>query len=262
MDLGIRGRTAVVAASSKGMGRAIAHALAAEGAKVAMCSRDGDAIDAAAAEIAEATRADVYAAAVDVTDPAAVAKFVGLARENLGPITICVANCGGPPPGKFEDFDLDDWKRAFDTSFMSTLCLIRETLPDMKAASWGRVVTVTSTSVRQPVDGLLLSNAIRASVIGLIKSLSNEYGRDNILFNNVGPGLIATDRLMSIAGKRASAAGVSVDEMIETLSANASLKRVGQPDEFAAVATFLCSEKASYVTGTSLMVDGGLTKGI
>ena len=262
MDLGIRARTAVVAASSKGMGRAIAQALAAEGAKVAMCSRNSASIGVAAKEIRTATGAEVYSQGVDVTDPAAVGDFVTNAREKLGPISICVANCGGPPPGQFEDFDIDDWKRAFDTSFLSTLCLIRETLPDMKAGKWGRVVTVTSTSVRQPVDGLLLSNAIRASVIGLIKSLSNEYDSDNILFNNVGPGLIATDRLLSIGAKRAEAAGVSLDEMVDKLASASSLKRVGQPDEFAAVATFLCSDKASYVTGTSLMVDGGLTKGI
>ncbi|MEZ5363738.1 MAG: SDR family oxidoreductase [Bryobacterales bacterium] len=262
MDLGIRNRAAIVAASSRGMGRAVAEALAAEGVHVAMCSRDADAIAQAAQEIRERHGVETFAKAVDLTDPAQVQAFSEEAREALGPLTICVANCGGPPMGKFEDFSLDDWRSAFELSFVSTLSLIRATLPDMKAAKWGRVVSITSVSVKQPIDGLILSNAIRGSVVGLMKSLANEYGKHNILFNNVGPGLTATERLLSNADKRAAAEGRSREEVLTAMTAAAPLGRVAQPEEFASVVAFLCSEGASYVTGSSLMVDGGLVKSI
>lgn len=262
MDLGIRNRVAVVAASSRGMGRAVAEALAAEGAKVAICSRDAGAIARTGAEIRERHGVDVFDQAVDMTDPAQVSAFVAGARESLGPITICVANCGGPPMGKFEDFSLDDWRKAFELSFLSTLSLIRETLPDMKAGGWGRVVSITSMSVKQPIDGLILSNSIRGSVVGLMKSLANEYGKHNILFNNVGPGLTATERLLSNAGKRAAAEGRTREEILAAMTAEAPLRRVAQPEEFASVVAFLCSEGASYVTGSSLMIDGGLVKSV
>ncbi len=262
MDLGIRDRTAVVAASSGGMGRAIAGALAAEGCKVAVCSRSADRIAAAARDIRKAHGVEVYHAAVDVSDIGAVEAFVADAREALGPIGILVTNAGGPPAGKFDDFKAEDWRSAFELNFMSAWALIRAVLPDMRKQRWGRVVTLTSTSVRQPIDGLILSNGVRAAVIGMLKTLSQEFGPENILFNNVGPGLIATDRLLDIARKRAAAAGVTRDEMIRKLAQGPALKRVGQPEEFAAVVAFLCSEKASYVTGSSLMIDGGLVRAV
>lgn len=262
MDLGIRNRAAVVAASSRGMGRAVAEALAAEGCKVAICSRDAEAIAKTAAEIREEHGVEVFEKAMDVTVPEQVASFVAAAREQLGPLTICVANCGGPPMGTFEDFSVEDWRKAFELSFVSTLSLIRETLPDMKAANWGRVVSITSMSVKQPIDGLILSNSIRGSVVGLMKSLANEYGKHNILFNNVGPGLTATERLLSNAGKRAAAEGRSREEVLADMTAEAPLRRVAQPEEFASVVAFLCSQGASYVTGSSLMVDGGLVKSV
>ena len=262
MDLGIRDRTALVAASSGGMGRAIANALAGEGCKVAVSSRDAGRIAETARAIGEAHGVEVYHAAADVSDLGAVESFVAGARGSLGPIYILVTNAGGPPAGNFDDFDADDWRKAFELNFMSAWAMIRAVLPDMRKRRWGRVVTLTSTSVRQPIDGLILSNGVRAAVAGMLKTLSAEFGAENILFNNVGPGLIATDRLLSIARKRAAAAGVSEDEMLEKLSQGPALKRVGRPEEFAAVAAFLCSEKASYVTGASLMIDGGLVKAV
>ena len=262
MDLGIRDRTALVAAASGGMGRAIADALAAEGCKVAICSRDAGRISATGRDIRDAHGVDVYAAAADVSDTAAVETFVSDARAALGPISIIVTNAGGPPAGKFADFEAADWRKAFDLNFMSTWAMIRAALPDMREQRWGRVVTLTSTSVRQPIDGLILSNGIRSAVVGMLKTLASEFGPENILFNNVGPGLIATDRLINIAQKRADTAGVTRDEMIAKLSEGPALKRVGQPEEFASVVAFLCSEKASYVTGTSLMIDGGLVKAV
>ncbi len=244
------------------MGRAVAEKLAAEGAKVAICSRDAAAIAKTAEEIRAAHGVEVFEQAVDMTDPAQVSAFVAGARERLGALTICVANCGGPPMGTFEDFELEDWRKAFELSFVSTLSLIRETLPDMKAAKWGRVVSITSMSVKQPIDNLILSNAIRGSVVGLMKSLANEYGPHNILFNNVGPGLTATERLLSNAGKRAAAEGRGRDEVLAAMTAETPLRRVAQPEEFASVVAFLCSEGASYLTGASLMVDGGLVKSV
>ena len=262
MDLGIRNRAAVVAASSRGMGRAIAEALAAEGCRLAICSRGADAIELAAREIRAAHGVEVFSRSVDVSDAASVQSFVGEARAELGPFSIAVANAGGPPGGKFEDFEAEDWTAAFRLNFLSSWALIRAVLPDMRAQRWGRVVSLTSTSVRQPIDGLILSNGIRAAVVGMLKTLAAEYGPDNILFNNVGPGLIATDRLLSIAQRRADLAGISRDAMIGQLASQVPLRRVGQPKEFAAVVAFLCSERASYVTGTSTMIDGGLVKGV
>ena len=262
MDLGIQGRAAVVAASSRGMGRAIAEALAEEGCRLAICSRSEEAIAEAAAAIRDAHGTEVFHRSVDVSDPVALQAFVAAARDALGPFSIAVANAGGPPAGRFEDFGADDWSAAFRLNFLSSWALIRSVLPDMRAQRWGRVVTLTSTSVRQPIDGLILSNGVRAAVVGMLKTLASEYGPDNILFNNVGPGLIATDRLLSIARRRADLAGISRDEMIERLAGQTALDRVGKPEEFAAVVAFLCSERASYVTGTSTMIDGGLVKSV
>ena len=262
MDLGIRDRAAIVAASSRGMGRAIAEALAAEGCSLAICSRGDAAIERAAREIREGHGVKVCSASVDVSNTAALESFVSEAREELGPFSIAVANAGGPPGGRFEDFGEEDWTAAFRLNFLSSWALIRAVLPDMVAQRWGRVVTLSSTSVRQPIDGLILSNGIRAAVVGMLKTLAAEYGPDNVLFNNVGPGLIATDRLLGMAQLRADSAGVGRDEMIERLASQVPLRRVGQPREFAAVVAFLCSEQASYVTGTSTMIDGGLVKGV
>ena len=245
MDLGIRDRAAVVTAASRGMGRAIAEAIA-----------------ATAQAIRETHSATVVHAAVDVSAEGAVQDFVAEARRSLGPFSIAVANAGGPPGGRFADFGADDWTAAFRLNFLSTWALIQAVLPDMRAQKWGRVVTLTSTSVRQPIEGLILSNGVRAAVVGMLKTLAAEYGPDNILFNNAGPGLVATDRLLGIAGRRAEQAGVGRDEMIERLASQTALRRVGQPEEFAAVVAFLCSERASYVTGTSTMVDGGLVKAV
>ena len=262
MDLGIRDRAAVVAASSRGMGRAIAQALAAEGCRLAICSRSEEAIAATAADIRGEHGVEVFHASVDVSDAAAVQAFVDEARGALGPLSIAVANAGGPPGGRFEDFGADDWLAAFRLNFLSSWALIRAVLPDMRAQRWGRVVTLTSTSVRQPIEGLILSNGIRAAVVGMLKTLAAEYGPDNILFNNAGPGLIATDRLLSLAGQRADAAGIDRKQMIDQMAAQTALRRVGDPKEFAAVVAFLCSERASYVTGTSTMIDGGLVKAV
>ena len=251
-----------MAAASRGMGRAIAEALAAEGCKLAICSRNEQAIAAAAGAIRNKYGVEVFHGSVDVSDTEALQAFVADARAAVGPFSIAVANAGGPPGGRFEDFGADDWIAAFRLNFLSSWALIRSVLPDMRAQRWGRIVTLTSTSVRQPIEGLILSNGIRAAVVGMLKTLAAEYGPENILFNNAGPGLIATDRLLSIAQRRADLAGISREEMIQRLASQTALRRVGKPEEFAAVVAFLCSEQASYVTGTSTMIDGGLVKAV
>ena len=262
MDLGIKGRVAFVAASSKGLGLSVAESLATEGVNLAVCARGEEALTASAQRIRDNFGVEVLDRALDVTDFEAVTKFMNETRNRFGTIDICVTNAGGPPGGTFEDFSLDDWRKAFELSFLSTLHMIREVLPGMRKQRWGRVVTVTSMSVKQTVDNLILSNAIRASVVGLMKSLVREYGSDNVLFNNVCPGAHATDRLLNMANLRAEKQGVSADEVIAGMSREVPLRRVGRPEEFGPLVAFLCSDKASYITGTSVPIDGGQVRGV
>lgn len=226
----------MVAAASAGLGRAVAEGLAREGARVAVCSRRGTAV--AGCEIAET---------VDVTREDQVKAFIGKVVETLGRVDICVTNAGGPPAKPFADASVDDWRAAVDLNFMSTLYFAREVLPLMKEQRWGRLITISSVAVLQPVNNLILSNAVRSSVRGLVKSLANEYGPYNILVNNVCPGFTATERLKALQGK------IPVDQI--------PLGRVATPEEFANVVVFLASERASYITGSSIAVDGGLVKG-
>ncbi len=258
MDLGIRGRTAIVTAASKGMGKACALGLASEGARVAMCARTPADLEAAADEVRKQTGAEVLAVPADVTSLDAVRALVARTRAAFGPVDILVANAGGPPRGTFAELDDAKWQGAFDLSLLSTVRLIREVLPDMTARRWGRVITIQSSSVKQPIDGLLLSNAVRPGVGGLMKTLASEYGGHNVLFNTVCPGRILTDRFLGGAG----VSGQPREEYVARESADIPLGRIGTPEEFANVVVFLASEKASYVTGVTLQVDGGLIRGL
>jgi len=262
MDLGIRDRVAVVAASSRGLGKAVAEALAAEGARLALCARTEETLGQAAGSIRERWGTEVFHRALDVTNATAVQGFVGATLERFGRVDIGVANAGGPPSKPFPGTTVDDWRNAFDLNFMSTLHLARELLPHMQRQQWGRLVAITSIAAKQPTDGLVLSNAIRAAVTGLMKSLANEYGRDNILVNCVCPGYTATDRLNQVAAAQAAAQGVDAGQIVGRWTTNIPLGRLGRPEEFAAYVAFLCSERAGYVTGTSTAVDGGLIKGL
>lgn len=262
MDLGIRDRVALVAASSRGLGKAVAKALAAEGAKLALCARNQQVLAETARQIRERWGVPVFDRALDVTDPEAVKKFVAETVERFGTVHIGVTNAGGPPSKAFAETTIEDWRSAFELNFMSTLYLVRELLPHMQRQKWGRIVTITSITVKQPTEGLILSNAIRAAVAGLVKSLANEYGRDNILINNVCPGFTATDRLTQVAAAQAAAQGVAPGEIVDRWSRTVPLGRLGRPEEFGAVVAFLCSERAGYVTGSSAVVDGGMVKGI
>lgn len=262
MDLGLRNRVAIVAASSQGLGKAVALGLAREGAKLALCARTEATLTTTAEEIYAATGAEVLTRALDVTKQQAVSDFVAETVKEYGRLDICVANAGGPPSKSFAETTSEDWHRASELNFMSTVYFAKEVLPVMQQRRWGRFIAITSMTVKQPVDGLILSNAVRAGVSGLVKSLANEYGPYNVLVNNVCPGYTATARLMELAERLAEAQGVTPQEVEARWSAQTPLGRVGRPEEFADVVVWLASERSSYVTGVSIQVDGGIVKGL
>jgi 3-oxoacyl-[acyl-carrier protein] reductase len=262
MDMGLKGRVAIVAASSQGIGRATAEAFAAEGCKVAMCARNAPALAEAAEKIQKQYSAEVFHQALDVTDPHAVHEFVDTVVKEFGAADICVTNAGGPPAKGFLAASVDDWRKAIDANFMSTVYFAGEVIPHMQRKKWGRIITITSITTKQPVADLVLSNAVRAAVVGLVKSLANEFGEDGILVNNVGPGFTATDRLKELAKSRAAASGTVEKEIFEGWAADAPLRRLGDPREVADTIVWLASERASYVTGQTVLVDGGMYKGL
>jgi 3-oxoacyl-[acyl-carrier protein] reductase len=256
MDLGIRGKAALVTAASKGMGKATAMGLAAEGARVLMCSRTAADIKAAADEVRTKTGAEVIDMVADVTRREDVDRLIARADEAFGGVDILVANAGGPPRGHLAEMSDEQWYGAFDTTVMFVVRLIRGVLPAMKRRNWGRILTIQSVSVKQPVPGLLLSNAVRPGSAGLVKTLAEELGPHNITINVVCPGKILTDRLLGGAKQ----AGIPRDEFVQKAGLDVPLGRVGTPEEFANVMVFLASERASYVTGVALQVDGGLIR--
>jgi 3-oxoacyl-[acyl-carrier protein] reductase len=261
VDLGIKDRVALVAASSQGIGRATAEAFAAEGCRIAMCARNRQALEGAADGIRR-RGAQVLAEAFDVTDADTVARFVAAVVEKFGGVDICVTNAGGPPAKGFLATDDEDWKNALDANFLSTVYFARQVIPHMQRKKWGRIITLTSITTKQPVADLVLSNAVRAAVVGLVKSLANEFGKDGILVNNVGPGFTATDRLKELAAARAESSGKKEREIFDAWAADAPLKRLGEPREVAEAIVWLASERASYITGQTLLVDGGMYKGL
>jgi len=262
MNLGLKGRVAIVAASSRGIGRATAESFAAEGCRVAICARDAETLHASAQQIEKQFGAEVFMAPLDVTDPQAVHDFVQATVATFGSADICVTNAGGPPAKGFLDSTLDDWRSAVDANFLSTVYFAREVIPHMQRKHWGRIITITSITTKQPVADLVLSNAVRAAVVGLVKSLANEFGKDGILVNNVGPGYTATDRLKQLAKARSAALGKREEEFFDTWAAEAAVKRVGEPREVADTIVWLASERASYITGQTILVDGGAYKGL
>lgn len=262
MDLGLKNRVAIVAASSQGIGRATAEAFAAEGCRVAMCARNPQRIEQAAEEIRKQYSAEVFCAALDVINPGAVRDFVAGTVAKFGSADICVTNAGGPPAKGFLATDLDDWRKAVDANFLSAVYFAREVMPHMQRRHWGRIITITSITTKQPVADLVLSNAVRAAVVGLVKSLANEFGKDGILVNNVGPGFTATDRLRELAKSRAAGLGKPEQEIFDSWAQDAPLKRLGEPREVAETIVWLASERASYITGQTILVDGGMYKGL
>jgi 3-oxoacyl-[acyl-carrier protein] reductase len=262
MELGLKGRGALVCGSSQGLGRAIAEGLAAEGADVVVNGRSAEKLAAVRDEIAAATGAKVAAVAADLTDPAEVARLVEEARSALGKIDILVTNTGGPPSGPFEDHSPATWKHAIANNLESVVNLVRGALPEMKERRWGRILNVTSITVKQPVEGLILSNSVRAAVTGFAKTLSNETAPFGITVNCVIPGYTRTERLVDLASANSARTGASIEEVYEGWAREIPMGRLGEPEELAALAVFLCSERASYVTGQSVAADGGWIKGL
>lgn len=262
MDLGIKDRVAIVAASSKGLGKATAMELAKEGVHLTICARDREVLEKTADEIRSESGVEVLPVSADVSKTDEIKKVVSETINKYSKVDILINNAGGPPTGGFLDFSLDEWQKAVELNLFSAITFSNEVIPYMQKNKWGRIVNITSYAVKQPVDGLLLSNTVRAGIIGLAKSLSNEFGRDNILVNNICPGRIHTDRIVFLANDRARKEGKSFDEVIEHMGVDVPVGRIGKPKELAALAVFLASERASYITGTSIQVDGGLTKSL
>lgn len=257
MDLGIRGRTALVAGASSGLGYAIAQALLQEGVRVVIASRSRERVEAAAAALHEATGGDVRGAAIDVTDPGCGEQFVNAVPGDWDPPTILVTNAGGPRPGPFADLDLADFESAVQLSFLSAVRLTRAALPAMRKAGWGRVIHITSATVHQPSVGLFLSSSVRPAVAGFSKALATEVAPEGITVNLVAPGLIATERLRELAKHRASKSGRTPEQEFEGMAREVPQGRIGEPRELAATVAFLCSEPAGYINGVALRVDGG-----
>jgi 3-oxoacyl-[acyl-carrier protein] reductase len=257
MDLGLKGKVALVAAASRGLGRAVAEELAVEGASLVLCARGVEALNATRDQIAQQTGAAIVAVPADVTVPEDVARVVATAREQFGRIDILVTNAGGPPAGKFESLTREQWEAATRLTLYSAIELTRQVLPDMKERRWGRILNITSIAVKQPVENLMLSNSLRAGVTGFARTLAHELAADGITVNNILPGYTRTERVAELANMMAEKEGISPADFTAKWEREIPMRRLGEPREFAALAAFLVSERASYITGTSIQVDGG-----
>ncbi len=253
MDFGLDGKNAIIGASSKGLGKASALELAKEGVNVVLCGRNAEPLKAAHEEIDAAGPGDVISVVADLSEEAGQRAVIDAALTKFGTIDILVTNTGGPPPGRFEDHDAAAWENAYRLLLASAVGMINGVLPGMKAQKWGRIIAITSQAVKQPVANLVLSNSVRASVVGLCRTLANELGPDNITVNNVMPGFTRTERLTKLTGG---------SNDFSAFERDIPLGRVGEPDEFAAMIAFLASNRASYITGVSVPVDGGWIKAL
>jgi 3-oxoacyl-[acyl-carrier protein] reductase len=264
MNLGLRGKFGIVCAASRGLGRAAATALAREGASLVICSRDRKRINDAAAAMRRtaAKGADVVPMVADMSNASDIERLVRSALNRFGRIDILVNNAGGPPVAAFPDLSDEAWEQGTRLTLMGTVRCIRAVLPHMKKQGWGRVVTITSIAARQPINDLVISSSIRPGLLGLTKVLGNQYSADGICINAVAPGFILTDRQKEIGAARAKARGTTFEAYLKESAREIPLGRLGRPEELADVIAFLCSERASYVTGTTITVDGGLARGI
>ena len=253
MELGLKNKVAFVAASSKGLGKAVALELANEGAHVIICGRNKENLEIAKREIEEQSHSKVLALSGDLSVSSDREKIIRSTLQEYPTIDILVTNTGGPPSGKFEDFKMEDWDKAYNNLLASAVDLVKGFLAGMKQQRWGRIISITSMTVKQPIHNLILSNSVRVSVVGLMKTLANELGEYNITVNNVVPGYTETDRLKELNKKNSSFALIKNE---------IPLGRIGKPEEFAAAVAFLASERAGYITGVSLPIDGGWIKGM
>lgn len=261
MDLELAGKVAIVPAASHGLGRAVALAFGREGAKVVMCSRDAAAIEDAAVEV-RGTGAEVFAMTADVTQPDQIRSLISSAVERFGRIDVLVTNAGGPPAGTFDRFSDQDWESAFNLTLMSAVRLVRGVLPAMRSGGGGSIVAMTSSSIKQPIPNLLLSNVMRAGVAAMVKTLSDEVAGDGIRLNTVVPGRIATQRIAQLDQANADRQGVDVATIRDRSLAQIPMNRYGEASEFADMVVFLASARASYITGATFQIDGGMIRSL
>lgn len=262
MELELKGKRAFVAGSSDGIGRAVANGLAAEGMAVMLCARSEAKLAAAAAQLLDTGAERVEFIAANLDDAAGITRVIDATLSAFGGIDVLVTNNGGPNPGDFLSMSEEDWLAGYNRTLMSGVRLIRGFLPGMIDRGFGRVINITSISVKQPVQRLLLSNSFRAGVTGMAKTLSDEVSKHGVTVNNIAPGYIATGRQAQLFADRAEKAGVTVEQIREQLTANIPMGRIGTPDEIAHLAVFLASARSSYITGTTIQVDGGLYRGL
>lgn len=262
MDLGLKDKVAIVAGASKGLGRAVAESLAAEGCKLAVCSRREESIEATAGEIASEFGVEVLPLAVDLSQAGAGERFVDATLERFGGLDVLVTNNGGPPAGTFADFGREDWLKAVELTLLPALDMVRQALPSLAQSGQGRIINMTSISVKQPIANLMLSNSIRSAVTGWAKTLAGEVGPKGITVNNVLPGYIQTERVGQILEHRAASGGISLEETMAAVTDSIPLGRLGQPKEFGDLVAFLASARAGYITGANYWIDGGLFQGM
>ena len=264
MDLGIRGRVALIGASGRGLGLATAERLAMEGCRVALCDRDGDVLDGAAQSVRAAggEETEVFAYETDLTDAGSIDEMVLSVRRDLGPVSILVTNSGGPPPGQFDAATDEKWVHAFHLTFMSAVRLIRAVLPDMKEQGWGRIINFTSRSLKEPIPNLIISNSVRLAVGGMAKTLAAEVAQYGITVNNLCPGVTSTDRAIELAAARAAKKGLTAEQELAATANSIPMGRLARPEEQAAATAFLASDLAGYITGVSLLVDGGAVRAL
>ena len=262
METGLRNRVAIVAASSKGIGRATALALAAEGADLALCARHPEALNHVAEEARSVYGVKVYTETFDVSEDDRVRQFSDAVHRRFGRIDICVTNAGGPPAKPFAETTMPEWDRAYQLNLRSIVSFAHAVLPHMQQRRWGRLITITSMTVKQPVPELVLSNAVRAGVLGLVRSLASQFGPDNITINNVAPGYTATDRVKELAQAKAQTTGQTAAEYEAALAKDVPLRRLAKPEEVADAILWLASERAAYITGQTILVDGGVYRGL
>ncbi len=262
MELGIKGKTALVTASSTGIGKAVVEAFAEEGCNVAICSRSKEKLIESAKDIKNKFNVEPFWGVCDLNNHKDIENFYDAVIKQFGKVDILVNNCGGPVPGFFRDLSEEDWNNAFKQVLMSVVRFSHLVLPAMIEQEWGRIINITSVAVKQPVHNLMLSNSLRAGVTGFAKSLSNEFGKNNITVNNVAPGFTLTHRLYELAVDRAKNSSLSHEEILAEMAKDVPMNRLGGPEEIAATVLFLASQKASYITGTTIQVDGGSTKAI